>query len=322
MSDPDLQRRRREQSLPLAEQVGLLNARVRAGDLEPSRLLLAAYAGELAAQAALGLPRREESAAARAEHTKRTLAIRWAAVRVQAPDDLFVAEAVDDPVLSRLCPRWQGALVLAANVPEVTGFLLQARSGGALNVTRGREQRPPAPVAEASRREALAAAREQIEAEGLRFEAEDEALQRELLGLGDWRAPRTAEVWIAGFEFFGPEAVLRAELAWARAALASVPAALRPPLEALVELAAAYQDDPCETCREEAAAALPRAEALVAEASEDVASAPWRVRAALARAAGVEVPAHEGPEEEELALLPARDRICAELAAWALGYGG
>ena len=320
MSDPDLQRRRRE-PLSLAEQVALLNARLRAGDLDASRLLLAAYAGELAAQATLGLPRRDEAAAARAEHTKRILAVRWAAVRVQAPDDLFVAEAVDDPVLSRLCPRWQGALVLAANVPEVTGFLLQARSGGALSVTRGRDQRAPAPVSEASRREALAAAREQIEAEGLRFEAEDEALQRELLELGDWRAPRTAEVWLAGFAFFGPEALSRAELAWARAAIARVPASRRPPLEALFELAEAYQNCPCETCREAAAAALPRAEALVAEAGEvaDPPSAPWRLRGALTRAAGLELSSDQGPLEEELALLPERNKITAELTAWALG---
>jgi len=318
MSDPDLQRRRRESPLPLGEQATLLNARVRAGELEPSRLLLAAYAGELPAQAALGLPQREEAALARAEHTKRMLAVRWAAVRVQAPDDLFVAEAVDDPILSRLCPRWQGALVLAANVPDVTGFLLQARAGGTLNVTRGRDRRPPAPVAEESRREALAAARAQIEAEGLRFEAEDEVLQAELLGLGDWRAPRIAEVWLKGFGFFGPEALLRAELAWARASVERLSAARRPPLEALLEVAEAYVKCPCETCREAAAAALPGAEALVAEAVAEDSQAPWRLRAALARAAEVSLPEAAGPEQEELALLPERDAITAELATWAL----
>lgn len=318
MSDPDLQRRRREHALPLGEQVTLLNARLRAGDLDASRLLLAAYAGELPAQAALGLPRREEAAQARAEHTKRILAIRWAGVQVQAPDDLFVAEAIDDPVLSRLCPRWEGALVLAANVPEVTGFLLQARSGGALGVTRGRDQRAPTPITEDARREALAAARAQIEAEGLRFEAEDEALQAELLELGDWRAPRTAEVWLASFAFFGPEALLRAELAWARASLERVAPAERSPLEALFAVAEAYVKCPCETCREAAAAALPRAEALVAEASPEGSSAPWRLRAALARAADVSIPAGEGPAEEELALLPERDPITSELATWAL----
>lgn len=322
MNDPELQRQRRDSQLPLAEQVSLLNARRRAGSLEESRLLLAAYAGELAAQAALGLPRREEASAARAEHTKRVLAIRWAAVRVQAPEDLFVAEAVDDPVLSRLCPRWQGALVLAANVPEVTGFLLQARSGGALSVTRGREQRPPAPVSEASRREALAAARAQIEAEGLRFEAEDEALGRELLELGDWRAPRSAEVWLEGFAFFGEEALLRAELAWARAAVRALAPALQPPLLALLAAGDACVTSPGERSREEAAAAYPRAEALVAEASlaeePPEGDAPWRVRSALARAGGLELPAR-GPGEEELALLPWREEIAAELSAWALG---
>lgn len=318
MSDPDLRRQGREGELPLGEQVALLNARRRAGDLEDSRLLLAAYAGELAAQASLALPRRDEAEAARAEHTKRILAIRWAAVRVQAPDDLFVAEAVDDHVLSRLCPRWQGALVLGANVPDVTGFLLQARSGGALSVRQGRDQRPPTPVAEASRREALAAARAQIEAEGLRFEAEDEILQSELLGLGDWRAPRTAEVWIAGFGFFGPDALLRAHVAWARAALTNAPVAIQAPLVDLVELAEAYAESPSETYREIAAAALPRAEALVREAADPGNSAAWRCRAALAQAAGVTLE-HEAPEAEELALLAERDEITRALGAWALG---
>ena len=56
-----------------------------------------------------------------------------------------------------------------------------------------------------------------------------------------------------------------------------------------------------------------------ASAAADSPSAPWRVRAALARAAGVELPADQGPLEEELALLPERSQITAELAAWALG---
>ncbi|MBL4846271.1 MAG: hypothetical protein JKY65_12150 [Planctomycetes bacterium] len=324
MSDPDLRRQRRSSELPLAEQVALLNAQRRAGEVSESHLLLAAYAGELAAQASLALPKRAEAESARLDHTRAILAVRWVAVREQAPKgDRFVKAASEDEVLSRLCPRWQGALVLAANVPEVTGFLLQARSGGALGVTRGREQTAPASVSEASVSEALTAARAQIEAEGLRFVAEDEALQRELLELEDWRAPRTVEVWVAGFEFWGREVEVRARLARALACMEGLApsSAARATVLAACQAAARWALSPGDETREAAAAARIQGE-LASLVEEGGQVHGWQLAArlssaALSVAAGLPPPPEEGTDE--LALLSERGAITADLSAWALG---
>lgn len=312
VTDPDLQARRRSSALTLAEQAALLQARRRAGEIEEERLLLAAYAGDLPAQAVLGLPDRAESASLRATYTNKTLALRWSALRAERPDDPYVEGAYADPLLSRLSPAWvtQG-LVLSATEPSVTGFLLEARSVSALRAGPPPERSPEEIAA------ALAGARAQVEAEGLSFVAEGDELTRDLLERGDWRAPRLAQVWLRGFGHWGEEVRVRAWLAYSAALLEAV---ARPRREAWREVwdeVAGYAACPCEEHRLNAVAAQT---ALMVRAGEPAGaeSPEGQVASALSHALLLGQDSTWTGEEPELALLPEREAIQEALTSWAL----
>ena len=313
MTDPDLRALRRSPASSLADQAALLQARRRAGEVDEGRLLLAAYAGELAAQAVLGLPDREASAQLRRTYTNQTLATRWAALREEHPDDPFVEGAYADTVLSRLCPRRvpQG-LVLAATEPSVTGFLLEARSVGALR-TGPLPVRKPEEIAAA-----LSSAREQAETEGLAFVAEGDELTRDLLELGDWRAPRLAEVWLRGFGHWGEEARVRAWLSYAEAMAEELTPSR---CAAWLDVCAAVRSYALCPCEDHRLKALGVQTALMAEASTPpgAASPDGQIASALGCALLTGQDAVWAGEEPELALFSQRDAVQQALSEWALG---